>query len=164
MMRSTMLMLIAALASFGVAYTPTLLAQTDSNQSASTDQSAPSEESAPTYSDRELHSFAVALLEVERIKSSYAPKLEQNLREQAQVKQAASLEFLQALKQQGMSIDKYQEMLATVQSNPQLAAKVTEYVKKSAAEKGMDPGGSADEQPTPKDNGDTDSKQHVEEL
>ena len=124
------------LALFSVAYAPSLLAETDAEKSAPDDQSAQSEPSSPSYSDQELRSFAVAVLEVERIKSSYAPKLAQNLREQAQVKQAASLELLMALKQQGISVDKYQEMLNNVQSNPELAGKVNEYLKNSASEKG----------------------------
>jgi hypothetical protein len=78
---------------------------------------------------------------VERIKSSYAPKLAQNLREQAQIKQAASLELLLALKQQGMSVDKYQEMLANVQQDPEMAGKVNENLKKSAKERGIDENG-----------------------
>jgi hypothetical protein len=135
MMRSSVLAM--TLVFFGVAYAPVLLAASEADQAAPTDQSTPSEPSSAAYSDQELRSFAVAVLEVERIKSSYAPKLAQNLREQAQLKQAASLELLLALKQQGMSVDKYQEMLAQVQSNPDLADKVDENLKKSAKERGL---------------------------
>jgi len=160
--------LTMTLAIFSVAYTPSLLAETDTQESAPADQSAQSEPSSSSYSDQELRSFAVAVLEVERIKSSYAPKLAQNLREQAQVKQAASLELLMALKQQGMSVDKYQEMLSSVQSDPQLADKVNEYLEKSAAEKGLnDESGKAagDAQTTkPKHRPTSDPSQRVEEL
>lgn len=160
--------LTMTLAAFSVAYTPILLAETDADQSAPADQSAQSEQpSSSSYSDKELRSFAVALLEVERIKSTYAPKLAQNLREQAQVKQAASLELLTALKQQGMSVDKYQEMLATVQSNPQLAGKVNDYIKRSAGDKGTGDdaaNGSQEPQADPKSRGDSPSAQKVEEL
>ena len=160
--------LTMTLAMFSVAYTPLLLAETDAGQSESSDPSLqmepPSSAPSSAYSEQELHSFAVAVLEVERIKASYAPKLAQNLREQAQVKQAASLELLMALKQHGMSVDKYQEMLASVQSNPQLADKVNEFLKKSDEEKG--PGnGKGDEQPVrPKNRTDSDPSQKVEEL
>lgn len=166
MIRSSVLTMTLVL--FSVTYAPTLLAETDAEQSAPADQFAPSEPamSPPSYSDQELHSFAVALLEVERIKSAYAPKLAQNLREQAQVKQAASLELLLALKQQGMSVDKYQEMLASVQSNPDLAGKVNEYLKKSASER--DPGDDADspraQSAKPKGRTGSDASQKVEEL
>jgi len=166
MIRSSVLTMTLVL--FSVTYAPTLLAETDAEPSVPADQFAPSEPamSPPSYSDQELHSFAVALLEVERIKSAYAPKLAQNLREQAQVKQAASLELLLALKQQGMSVDKYQEMLASVQSNPDLAGKVNEYLKKSASER--DPGDDADspraQSAKPKGRTGSDASQKVEEL
>jgi uncharacterized protein DUF4168 len=160
--------LTMTLAMFSVAYTPLLLAETDAEQSAPADLSAQSEQpSSNSYSDQELRSFAVAVLEVERIKSSYAPKLAQNLREQAQVKQAASLELLMALKQQGISVDKYQEMLATVQADPQLADKVNVYLKKSAEEKAMsgESDGNSDEpQAKPKSRTHSDPSQKVEEL
>jgi Domain of unknown function (DUF4168) len=153
------------LALLGVAYAPVLLAETDAEQSAPADQSAPSESSSASYSDQELKSFAVAVLEVERIKSSYAPKLAQNLREQAQVKQAASLELLVALKQQGITVDKYQEMLASVQSNPELADKVNEYLKNAPASKGDDSSnGNGRELSSKPKNQDPNPAQKVEQL
>ena len=54
------------------------------------------------------------------------------------MKQAASQEMVQALKQQGMSVDKYQEMLINVQTNPALAGKVDHYLKESAKQKSPD--------------------------
>lgn len=163
--------LTMALVLFSVAYTPTLFAATDAAQSPPADQAAPTEPSpsTPSYSDRELHSFAVAMLEVERIKSNYAPKLAENLRQQAQVKQAATLELLLALKQQGISPDKYQEMLNSVQQNPQLADKVNEYLK-SEAKNGKGPAADQDKgqqgksQPEPKSRGDSTASQKVEVL
>jgi len=102
------------------------------------EQSASPEKPAAPYSDAELRSFAVALLEVDRIKTTYAPKLALTLRAQQQVKQAASEEMVQALKEQGMSVDKYQEILINVQTNPALAGKVDHYLKESAKQKSPD--------------------------
>jgi DNA-binding transcriptional MerR regulator len=162
MMRSSVLTL--ALVLFSVAYAPTLFAETDAEQSPPADQAAPAEPSTPSYSDQELHSFAVAMLEVERIKSNYAPKLAENLRQQAQVKQAAALELMLALKQQGMSLDKYQEMLANVQADPQLADKVSEYLK-SEAKNGKGPAPDQDQSAAePNSRGDSTASQKVEEL
>ncbi len=153
------------LAMFGVAYAPLLLAETDAEQSAPSDQSAQADQpSSGSYSDQELKSFAVAVLEVERIKSAYAPKLAQNLQEQAQVKQAASLELLMALKHQGMSVDKYQEMLSNVQSDPQLAGKVNEYLKQSGAEKGPSDEASSEAQTEKPKTRESNPAQKVEEL
>jgi hypothetical protein len=85
-----------------------------------------------------LRSFAVALLEVGRIKTSYAPKVAQNLRELEQVKRAAAQEMVQGLKEQGMSVDKYQEMLNNAQASPELADKVDHYLREAAKQKGPD--------------------------
>jgi len=164
MMRSSVL--TTALVLFSVAYTPALFAASDVEQSPPADQAAPAQPSAssPSYSEQELHSFAVAMLEVERIKSNYAPKLAENLRQQAQVKQAATLELLLALKQQGMSVDKYQEMLANVQANPQLADKVGGYLK-SEAKNGKGPAPDQDSSAgEPKSRGNSIVSQKVEEL
>jgi hypothetical protein len=144
----------------GAVFAPTVLADNDAAPSASANPPALSEPSNPSYSDRELHSFAVALLEVERIKSSYAPRLEQKLREQAQVKQAASIEMLRALEKQGMSVDKYQEMLANVQSHPELAGKVAGYLRQS-----QPPGAQGGKSDAPPQSGEAgDPPQKVEEL
>jgi hypothetical protein len=118
---------------FGAAFAPGAFAETDESAG---EQSAPSEKAAPSgsYTDAELHSFVVAALEVERIKATYIPKLAENLREQQQVKQAASEEMVKALKQQGMSVDKFQEMLTDVQTDPALAAKVNQYLKESVSQ------------------------------
>jgi hypothetical protein len=132
MIRSTFPAMIFALS--GAAWAPIALAETDD----STPPSASSEQAAAPYSDAELKSFAVALLEVDRIKTTYAPKLALTLRAQQEVKQAASQEMVQALKQHGMSVDKYQEILINVQTNPALAGKVDHYLKESAKQKSPD--------------------------
>jgi single-stranded DNA-specific DHH superfamily exonuclease len=147
----------------GAAFAPIVLADDDAAPSAPASPPMLSEPSNSSYSDRELRSFAVALLEVERIKSSYAPKLEQKLREQAQVKQAASLEMLRALEKQGMSVDKYQEMLANVQSHPELAGKVAEYLKQSRPAQAPDAQGGKNDA-TPKSGDAGEPTQKVEEL
>src|SRR6266702_1585494 len=132
MIRSTFLTMILAWS--GAVWAPIALAETDD----STPPSTSSEQAAAPYSDAELKSFAVALLEVDRIKTTYAPKLALTLRAQQEVKQAASQEMVQALKQQGISVDKYQEMLINVQTNPSLAGKVDHYLKESAKQKSPD--------------------------
>jgi hypothetical protein len=150
MIRSKFLTLMFAL--FGAAFAPGAFAETGESAD---ERSAPSEKAAPSpsYTDAELHSFVVAALEVERIKATYIPKLAENLREQQQVKQAASEEMVQALKQHGMSVDKFQEMLSNVQADPALAAKVNQYLKDSGSQqKGKkSPGEKSPDQTSPGD-------------
>ena len=133
MIRSTFLTVTLAL--LGTAWAPIALAESDES---APEQSASPEKPAAPYSDAELRSFAVALLEVDRIKTTYAPKLALTLLAQQQVKRAASEEMVQALKEQGMSVDKYQEILINVQTNPAVAGKVDGYLKESAKQKNPD--------------------------
>ena len=133
MIRSTFLTVTLALV--GIAWAPIGLAESDES---APEQSASPEKPAAPYSDAELRSFAVALLEVDRIKTTYAPKLALTLLAQQQVKRAASEEMVQALKEQGMSVDKYQEILINVQTNPAVAGKVDGYLKESAKQKSPD--------------------------
>ena len=84
----------------------------------------------------ELHAFgAVVLVHVFDLVAKHRGELVFGVHE---VKQAASQEMVQALKQQGMSVDKYQEMLINVQTNPALAGKVDHYLKESAKQKSPD--------------------------
>jgi len=91
------------------------------------------EPSAASYTDAELRSFAGALLDVARIKQAYTPQLEaaEDAEEQQEVKQAASVEMVQAVEQQGMSVDRYQEILLNALTNPELAKRVDRYLKQT---------------------------------
>ena len=92
----------------------------------------PAEQSALSYSDDELKSFVVAALEVQRINSNYLPKLQAAAtpEEQQQVRAAASEEMVQAVEKNGLSVDKYKEILDQAQTNPAVADRVKEHIKK----------------------------------
>jgi hypothetical protein len=94
-------------------------------------QQPPAEQSASSYSDSELQSFAVAVLEVQRINDTYMPKLEsaKSAEEQQQVRQAASQEMLSAVEKEGMSVDKYKEILRQAETNPAVAERVKEHMR-----------------------------------
>jgi GTP1/Obg family GTP-binding protein len=96
-------------------------------------QSNPSEilRSAPSYSDAELKSFAVAALEVQRINDAYLPKLKtaSTPEEQKQVEKVATDEMVKAVEKEGMSVDKYKEIMNHAQSNPEIADKVMKHIK-----------------------------------
>ena len=120
MVRSTILTI--AFAILGVAWAPVSFAQL--GQPAA-------EQAAKSYSDAELQSFAEAALEVKRIKGTYIPKLEaaESLAEQQEVKQAASQEIKRAVEERGISVDKYQEILASALTNPEIAQRVNKYLE-----------------------------------
>jgi len=120
MIRSTILTI--AFAILGVAWAPVSFAQLGQ---------AAVEQAAKSYSDAELQSFAEAALEVKRIKGTYIPKLEaaESLAEQQEVKQAASQEIKRAVEERGISVDKYQEILASALTNPEIAQRVNKYLE-----------------------------------
>lgn len=89
------------------------------------------EQSVPSVSDAELKSFAVAVLEVQRINDTYMPRFEaaKTPEEQQQVENAASKEMVKAVEKQGMTVDKYKEILSLAQKNPQVAERIKQHIK-----------------------------------
>ncbi len=121
MIRSRFLTMMAV-AVLGFAAAP--IAGAQSSQS-------PAEQPASSFSDDELKSFVVAALEVQRINSVYLPRLQAATtpEEQAQVREAASGEMVQAVEKNGLSVDKYKEILEQAQTNPAVASRVKEHIK-----------------------------------
>lgn len=98
-------------------------------------QTAPPPAAQPgkNYTDTDLKSFAVAVLEVNRIKQAYLPKFQSAAtpKEQMDVQNKATVEMEKAVSKQGMTVDKYQEILAHAQNNPEVADKVNALIKES---------------------------------
>jgi hypothetical protein len=94
-------------------------------------QQPPVAQSASSYSDSELKSFAVAALEVQRINDNYVPKIQsaQSTEEQQQLQQSASQEMVRAVEKEGMSVDKYKEILSHAQTDPAVAERVKEHLR-----------------------------------
>ena len=84
-----------------------------------------------SFSDAELKSFAVIVVEVRRIADNYNPKLEaaQTIREQQQVELAATDEMTRAVIQEGMTVERYQEILKRSLTDPELEKRIKQYVK-----------------------------------
>jgi hypothetical protein len=113
---------IIALALLGSAWAPVTMAQRSQAQV---------EQSAPGYSDAELKSFAVAVLQVQRINDAYLPRLQsaKTPEEQQQVKEAASGEMVRAVEKEGISVDKYKEIMTQAQTNPEVAERIKQHIK-----------------------------------
>lgn len=101
-------------------------------------QKAPknSAESAPVKLDQQkLKSFAVAYLQVDRIKRQYQPKLQKatSAAEQQKIKTEASQKMVAAVNGvDGMTVQEYSSILASAQSDPKLAKQLTEEIKQTA--------------------------------
>ena len=88
----------------------------------SDDRASPAEQTNP-YSDAELKSFAGAVVEVHRINDSYIPKLQAaNTPDEEQQLEAAALhEMVQAVEKEGISVERYEEILTQAQTNRDIA-------------------------------------------
>ena len=115
---------VTAAALMGIAPAPALFAQADEPAA---------QQNAPSYSDAELKSFAVAVLEVQRINNTYLAKLQAaaTREEQEQVLQSATDELTQAVEKNGMSVDRFTQILAHAQANPDLAGRVRTHIKEA---------------------------------
>ena len=89
---------------------------------------------AQDFTDDELRTFAVAVIEVSRINDTYLPiyYAARTPEEQQLVEQKATEEMKQAVRNRGMSVDKYQEILVHAKTNPQIANRVDQLIQEAA--------------------------------
>jgi len=89
---------------------------------------------ASSYSDSELKSFALAALNVQRIRNLYLPKLDaaKTPEQEQEVRKAATDEMVQAIEGEGMTVRQYREISTQVQQSPELAKRVQEHVRDAA--------------------------------
>lgn len=105
-------------------------------KSAEPQQAAPSTATpAPAKADipeAKLKSFAVAYLEVDKITKSYLPKLKEakSPEDQQKVRQEAGQKMMQAVQGSGgISVDEYNQIAQTAQTDPDVANKLTRYIR-----------------------------------
>ena len=84
-----------------------------------------------SYSDNELKVFALAALNVVRIRNLYLPKLEaaKTPEQEQEVRKAAAGEMARAIESEGMTVGQYTQIANQVQESPELAKRVQEHVK-----------------------------------
>ncbi len=101
-------------------------------------KSAPPEivRTAPAYSDGELESFAVAVLEVKRVTDVYLPKLQTAAtpEERHQVEETASTEMKQAVVNKGFTVTRFNEILTQAKIHPELAARIRQHIPEPGQE------------------------------
>jgi hypothetical protein len=91
---------------------------------------APQQQPKSSFSDADLKSFALAALDVQRIREAYLPKLEaaKTPNEQQEVRIAASNEMVQAVEQKGMSVEKFSEIAAQARERPEVADQIQKHL------------------------------------
>ena len=79
-----------------------------------------------------MKSFAAAAVDVHRINSNYLPKLaDANPAEQRQIEKQALQETTRAVEKQGLTSDKYDEILTAAQTKPEVAKKVEQFLNET---------------------------------
>ena len=86
---------------------------------------------ASRLSDKELKAFAKAYVDYQKIRRTYAPALEQakDPAQKKQIEQEANAKIKRSLDAQGLSVARYNQIFAQVNSDPPLRKKVLEQVE-----------------------------------
>ncbi len=82
-------------------------------------------------SDKELKAFAKAYVDYQNIRRTYAPALEQakDPAQKKQIEQEANAKIKRSLDAQGLSVARYNQIFAQVNSNPPLRKRVLQQVE-----------------------------------
>ncbi len=82
-------------------------------------------------SQEELKSFAVAAKEVQKINQSYMPSYQsaQTDEQKKAIEREAMGKMTQAVKEKGLTVEKYNQIVQVAQSDPEVARKVDEYAR-----------------------------------
>ncbi len=105
-----------------MATSPMALAQ------AANPQEAPS--AAPQVTNEQLETYAVAALEVHKINQNYQPLISQagSPEEQKDLYDKATQEMTEAIRNNGLSVEQYNQITTAVQSNPELSDQVQGFI------------------------------------
>lgn len=129
-LKSTVFAAAAAAAAAGIA--PAALAQSQPAAKAPPASAQP----APARLDgKKLKSFAVAYLQVDKIKREYQPRLQNagSTAERQKIQTEASQKMVSAVNGvDDMNVQEYSSILASAQQDPKLAKKLTDEIRKTA--------------------------------
>lgn len=115
-------MLAAAVTAIGLAWSPIAGAQT-SQQPAQQGQTA-------NFDQQQLKTYAVAALEVQQIRQSYAAQLQGASQEKQQsLQQEAMGKMVEAVQSKGLDVDTYNQITQAAQKDPGLAEKIQGYMQ-----------------------------------
>jgi len=119
-----------------LAFTPLATASSQANQQPAPQQfveSAPDQQTAPAtnYSEQELKTYVAAAEKVSDITNEYAPKVQaaESEADQRILIAQADQDMVRAIRQEGISVDKFLQINKDVQVDPNLANRVTQMVK-----------------------------------
>jgi hypothetical protein len=126
--------LVAVLGLSSPLFPPALYAQ-GAAQPPPTGQPALQPQPQKTVSEQELQSFAKAYVAVQEIRTSHEAELGavQDPTQTQQIQQDANVEMVKAVGKQGLTPERYTEILTAVNGDAQLAQKAQELIAKERA-------------------------------
>jgi len=91
---------------------------------------------AADVAEEDLQRFALAAIQVQQVNQTYAPQLQeaQSPEEQQQIREQANQAAAQAVQEVGLSIEQYNAISRVAVQNPQVAARVNEYIEEALPE------------------------------
>jgi hypothetical protein len=94
-------------------------------------------EPAAAVTDSDIVAFVAAATEVRQLNQSWVPRVQEaakkGKKEEEEVRKQALEELTQAVQKNGLSVDRYQEIYAIAQSDPEVARKVREKMPPPAS-------------------------------
>ncbi|MQA64691.1 MAG: DUF4168 domain-containing protein [Alphaproteobacteria bacterium] len=120
---------VFALVALALAGTPMLSVQVQA-------QSAPENTApgnVPAYEDQELKAYVTAAVQVAQISRDYTPKIQgaQSVEEKKKIQQEATGKMTQAVKNEGLSVEKYNEIYTAASMDPKLAQRLNGMLEKT---------------------------------
>lgn len=85
------------------------------------------------YDERDLRSFAAAIVEVERINTDFLPRMEAagSEAERESVRQQATEKMVEAIEDQGLSLEEYNVIHQSAQHDPDLARDLNTMIEEA---------------------------------
>ncbi|SCB26739.1 DUF4168 domain-containing protein [Rhizobium hainanense] len=127
--------LTAAVLSLMVLSNQAFAQQATQEQQPAQAQQPDSTATAATVSDQKIEAFAVAYLQVDKIRQEYSTKIgaTQDPTAKQQLQTEASKQMVQAVQTSpGMSVDEYNAILTAAKKDPALVKKVQDKIQKAA--------------------------------
>lgn len=100
------------------------------NQMQGQGQGSTGQQQATQFSDDQLKSFAAAVQGIQAVANEYAPRLRDasGPDQVAELQQEAESEMLDAVQDEGLTVDEYNAIAVTAQTNPQVAETIRGYI------------------------------------
>lgn len=125
-MKRTSIIALAAAFAVGPAWISTAAAQGYGQQQ----QQQPAQQQQ-SFSESDLESYAAAAQEVQQISQTYLPEIQsaKSPQDQQTIRDEATQKMVEAIEQEGLSVQQYNQITSAVRVDPDTAAKVEQHMK-----------------------------------